>query len=512
MTAEPLIRPKPRGPKRKRRKTHLALADDAVRSRVAIYCRISLDRNKNELGVEAQEEYCRNLAERLGWTVVRVYVENDRTAYGHDGLTPVRPEFAKLMAALRGGLIDGIVTYQQDRLLREPSELEQLIRDVEQHDVAIRGVALGTIDLSTAAGRMQARNLVNYSNFESDLKGERVAASIDRRRRLGMWPNGVRLFGYLLGGELHPEESPALRQVAQQVLDGAPVAAMCTWLNEHGFTTTKGNPWSVTALKITLTNPRHAGWSVHYGELVARGQWTPQWDDATYEALVARLAYRTRGARPRRALLGRDLLLCGRCGKPMVTGQRSRPASKGKRAPKREAEKVRAYVCSRHPEHRAAGSCGGMNIAAEVVDRIVERYAYLKLNDPRVVERLRDKREVGHGPLYRRLHALRERHADLGELYRDPEAGDAREILRSRRQVANEVAELEQRLAAEIAADVAVQVPDPGTPWPTDLMARRKLIGLVVRQVRIMPGKPRVFDPTRVQIDPQPVVEEDDRG
>ena len=44
---------------------------------VAIYVRISKDAQARGLGVRDQEQDCRKLAERLGWIVYRVFVDND---------------------------------------------------------------------------------------------------------------------------------------------------------------------------------------------------------------------------------------------------------------------------------------------------------------------------------------------------------------------------------------------------------------------------------------------------
>ncbi len=49
-------------------------------SSVGIYCRISLDRDQEQLGVQRQEKDCRELAERLGWTVAKVYTDNSISA------------------------------------------------------------------------------------------------------------------------------------------------------------------------------------------------------------------------------------------------------------------------------------------------------------------------------------------------------------------------------------------------------------------------------------------------
>ncbi len=49
--------------------------------KAALYARISFDRSGNEVGVTTQASDCRVLAERLGWTVVRDFIENDTSAF-----------------------------------------------------------------------------------------------------------------------------------------------------------------------------------------------------------------------------------------------------------------------------------------------------------------------------------------------------------------------------------------------------------------------------------------------
>src|SRR2546426_865899 len=57
----------------------------AMPANAAVYCRISKDRTDAGLGVERQRGDCQGLADRLGWTVSDVYLDNDLSAY-----TPTR--------------------------------------------------------------------------------------------------------------------------------------------------------------------------------------------------------------------------------------------------------------------------------------------------------------------------------------------------------------------------------------------------------------------------------------
>src|SRR4051794_17470174 len=97
------------------------MAVDVVRA--GVYARISSDREADGLGVERQMEDCARLAERKGWRVVGQYVDNDVSAWSGKG----RPEYARLLADLQAGTINGLLVYDLDRLHRQPSELESFI-------------------------------------------------------------------------------------------------------------------------------------------------------------------------------------------------------------------------------------------------------------------------------------------------------------------------------------------------------------------------------------------------
>jgi len=91
--------------------------------RAAIYCRISLDRAGEGLGVERQETLCRKLAAERGWQVVEVYIDNDQSAFSGKA----RPAYDRLMHDLEVGLIDAVICLDVDRLTRRPAELEVFI-------------------------------------------------------------------------------------------------------------------------------------------------------------------------------------------------------------------------------------------------------------------------------------------------------------------------------------------------------------------------------------------------
>jgi DNA invertase Pin-like site-specific DNA recombinase len=87
----------------------------------AIYARISSDQDGTGLGVARQVKECRALAESRGWTVVEEFVDNDISAYS--GKT--RPQYQRMLTAMRDGRVTAVIVYHLDRLTRRPKELEE---------------------------------------------------------------------------------------------------------------------------------------------------------------------------------------------------------------------------------------------------------------------------------------------------------------------------------------------------------------------------------------------------
>src|SRR6476661_3988965 len=99
--------------------------------RAVIYTRISRDKSGEGLGVDRQEQACRVLAKNRGWTVVRVFAENDTSALKK------RPRYLEMIEFVKNGGADIIVSWAVDRLTRTPREIEDLIELSEATGVLI---------------------------------------------------------------------------------------------------------------------------------------------------------------------------------------------------------------------------------------------------------------------------------------------------------------------------------------------------------------------------------------
>src|SRR4051812_23914227 len=96
-------------------------------TRAAIYGRIGSNPRKDELGVRRQERECRELADREGFAVVAVHVDDDRSAYTGKR----RPGWEATRAGVENGTSQVLVAWPPDRLTRHPRELEDLVETLE---------------------------------------------------------------------------------------------------------------------------------------------------------------------------------------------------------------------------------------------------------------------------------------------------------------------------------------------------------------------------------------------
>lgn len=294
----------------------------------AIYCRISLDADGDELGVRRQEEDCRALAATLGMEVAEVYIDNDMGA-SNRSRAKRRPAYERMLDDARAGRVGALLAYSNSRLTRRPLELEGLITLHEQHGTIIDTVVSGKDDLSTADGRMVARIKASVDAAEAERISERVKRKHLENARAGRPVGGTRPFGWQADKvTIEPTEATLIRQAADDICRGIPLAHIVAAWNDAEVPTSRGADWSSQTVRQMLKSPRLAGYRVHQravaldaAGLPVRGQWQAILDEDQHRAVVARLSrVEGRSRIPRRGArhyLLTGLIRCGVCNGPM---------------------------------------------------------------------------------------------------------------------------------------------------------------------------------------------------
>ncbi|UNS98661.1 recombinase family protein [Streptomyces tubbatahanensis] len=258
--------------------------DEAVP--VVAYARISADTAKDNHGVEDQHAVNGQTAERLGWTIVHRYTDNDLSA-AKAGL--VRPDFEAMLRALKAGHLPdgqpvrGVVVLADDRLTRRAGDYERFVDALTYEEGRVFADAKGPKNLYSEDVESMGLFGVVISKMEVRKMQRRMRRSHRRRAEQGIPVGGKRAFGWKEDKlTLEPDEAKWLAKAARDVIAGKSLHSILREWQEAGLRTVNGKMWASRSLKLALWNPRMCGWRKHNGELVRDangvpvvGQWEP---------------------------------------------------------------------------------------------------------------------------------------------------------------------------------------------------------------------------------------------
>lgn len=439
----------------------------------AIYLRISQDRTGQALGVRRQEQDTLALAERLGWQVGEVYVENDTSA----SKGARRPVYQRMLADVESGARDGILVYSCDRLTRRLSELATFLDWRAQHDVPF--VTTEGDDSTTSSGRMIIGIKASVAQGEAERISERVARKWVQKAEAGL-PHGNRHRPYGFGPDriTHvPAEVKVIRQAVDRVLAGTTLTEVIADLRRRNVPTATGTTlWQRGALRSMLLNPRLAGLRVHQGQVVGKGVWAPIITVEQHEALVAML---TGGdGRPfgwgSRAHLLTGLLVCGCCG----TGMNS---------------STRSYQCVKD-----RGGCGSVAVNIERTDGLVEELMRLRMERAEIEVMPQDD----SAELDAEITRLAQKIEAIQGAY-DADELDTIDYARSMKVTRAKLTEATRARAASTASRAQVHAARGSVAWDTASLAqRRSILGLRIESIVVAKADKRGgrFDPARISV------------
>jgi site-specific DNA recombinase len=468
--------------------------------RAAIYVRISKDREGAGLGVERQETECRALAERLGWEVVAVHVDNDISAYSGKP----RPGYRAMLDAVRAGQVQAVLAWHTDRLHRRPIELEEFISLAEAKDLQVQTVKAGDLNLSTPSGRMVARMLGAAARNEVDQTRDRIRSQKRQAAAQGKYRGGPRPYGYESDGvTIRDDEAQIIKDATTAVLAGRTLSAIARDLREAGRTTPTGKRWDYDNVRDVLLRPRNAG-LISTGRpgregfaVGAKAEWPAIVERETWDGLYRLLTDPSRRQQDgtERRWLGTGIFTCGRCGAPMRVAPHG-----GSKA------KERGWAVSHHYRCTEAAH---LTIEVQRTDRFVLGAVAELLRDPRLVAAL-----TAPDP---HLDADRERRsalaARLAGFERDYEDGliDGRRFAKAAAKVEADLAEVEERIAASVQAHTSSAVlaaVNPGQAFLDAPLDVQRAVLRTVLAIEVLPsprrGMPWTSDRLRLTRPGQP--------
>jgi site-specific DNA recombinase len=467
--------------------------------KVAIYARQSVDRTGDELAVTRQEEDARTLAQLRGWQIVRVLIDNDKSAKGHIS----RPGFEALLELLERGDAEGVIAWDLTRLTRNRRDQLRLIETCEKRSVTIALVRGSDIDMSTPAGRLVADILSAQARHEIDQKSDRQRRALLQAAERGERVGGRKPFGYEQDGvTIIPEEADAIRWGFNAVNAGVSLAEIAREWNRRGHSGQR-RPWAWDSVRAVLTNPRYYGRRI-LRDGVSRSSEIIVDAPAAWEAIVEEEVWRAaqdvfsgraavtppRGAK--RLLTG--LGLCGGCGATVHAGG--------------AFGRYPMYRCSaytRSPDGKADRSVTHVTRKALPVEAYVCDVAVGWLSRPEAADLVIDRGHPDAKALREQAATLRDRRENLAVDYADGT------LTKSQMRTANErlsaqIAEIEAQLADAGRVDALgplIAAADVAAAWRALSVAQQRVVIDMLMTVRLdPPGRGvRVFRPETVRIE-----------
>jgi site-specific DNA recombinase len=487
--------------------------------RSGIYLRISDDREGCELGVGRQQEDCLSLSERLHCVVYDIYKDNDIGASTRS--RKPRPDYQRLLADARAGVIDTIIAYTSGRLTRRPREHEDQIELAEQYGIQFRYIASPSFDLNTAAGRRIARMLAANDAGEAEDISERVARAKRGNAVRGQYMGGARAFGFegpikengvvVNRGRINvavlEDEKAIWCDLVSRVVLGEHEMDLVRDLNERGIPSPQGARWRIGNLRQLLTrrryvifdpvghqtdcpclnNPDGSGTLVHHG-ISHRAVWPGFITTDVHEQLLAAFKDASQpwahGLAKGRTYLLTGFTFCGRCGTVMY----------GKRRKLGEGRYQRRYVCCGHDNHGARLGCGKVFRDSEALEAFVTAAVFERFDSPEVARALAPKEDEDRAQVWSQQLAGHKAHRQrlVAEYGRGEHTKADYKIMLAAADDAIETAQTE--LGKLHARKVAGAIPASGLldeVWQNSSIDwRRNVIRLIVDRIVIHPRKP----------------------
>lgn len=456
---------------------------------VAIYARISQDRDGEGLGVLRQLSDCRTEAARRGWTVGDEYVDDDISAYSGKE----RPGYQQMLKDLASGARDGVIVWHLDRLHRRPIELEEFVQVCSKAGINQVVTLHGDFNLGSGDGLLVARLLAAVAANESDSKrrrGKRKALEVAQSGKPHMG-GGFRPFGYQPDRiSIEPAEAQVLLEVAQRILAGESLPSVCRWLEAEGVRTSGGNLWRPQVLRSALLNPRYQGLRTYKGEILGPAQWPALFPEGMGERLNTLLTDpKRRTNRSARRYLLSGMCRCSKCGNKLFSMMRY---------------ETRRYLCRSGP---GFNGCGSVTITAAPIEEIIAEAVLFRLDTPELEAVLNGKAlQAPHTTaLQASVDADVAQLEELAQLYAD-RAITAAEWIQARKTIEARLANTRKRLVSAMGAQDAFHYIGQGSAlrsqWPSlNLDRQRAIVKAVLDHVIIHPGKmgTRYVDPQRAE-------------
>ena len=304
---------------------------------VALYARVSSDRQDVDLSVAAQLRALRDHAEKNGHVVVREYVDEAESGWVDD-----RPQFNKMIEEARfpDAAFREILVWKFSRFTRKREHAVAYKSMLRMRGVRVVSITENADD--TPSGKLLEGIIESVDEFYSENLAQEVCRGMREAASRGFWVASKTPYGYrrvmVQDGakkrpKLEPDEETAyvVKRIFELADTGKGMLDVARTLNGEGISSPTGKLWSNNAVHFILTNEVYTGTLV-WGTAATDGA-DPVRVERAFPYIVSKAQFRRVNARmrsrsprithPRRvasSYMFSGLVKCHRC-ETLLSGQ-----------------------------------------------------------------------------------------------------------------------------------------------------------------------------------------------
>lgn len=355
---------------------------------VAIYLRVSTVRQaEGDLSIPDQRRQLEDYFKAKEWKIVAEYVEP-----GASATDDRRPEFQRMIdqATQKHPPFTIVLVHSYSRFFRDAIQSGLYQRKLEKNGVSVVSI---TQDFGDGANGELLKTIVGaVDQHQSAENAKHTLRGMQENARQGFWNGSPPPFGYQIVDaekrgdktkrklEIKESEAKIVRLIYEKYSgskSGQPIGvkATTTWLNEQGYRTRRGRPFSVGSVHRILTSETYAGtyWfnktDSKTGQDKPRNEWVAMASPVIipkdkFDSIQAQLSSRQPKKVAPRLLSSPNLLTgiakCSKCSSPMML--RTGTGKMG--------QIYRYYTCSGHAL-KGKTTCTGQSIRMDQLDTVV---------------------------------------------------------------------------------------------------------------------------------------------
>ena len=352
-----------------------------AKERAVIYARYS-SHNQTEQSIEGQLAKGHEFAAARGYTVVHEYC--DRAVSGR---TDNREAFQRMLSDTSKHQFDVIIVWKVDRFGRNREEIAFNKHRCKSNGVRVEYVAENLPDSPEAVILESVlEGMAEYYSLQLSQNVKRGQLESARKCQYvgGLMPLGYRADPQTMRYVPDEKTAPVVRLIFDMYAKGAIEAEIIRHLNEHGYRTPRGRPYTKSALATVLHNEKYIGVYTYRAEsetIRVEGGVPALVDKDTFDKVQELMKIHRRApssAWTKQDYILSDKLFCGHCGTRMV----------GESGFSHTGVKHSYYACQqKRKEHK----CNKKSVRQDWIEGIVIEHVKSLLQDTELLELLADK-------------------------------------------------------------------------------------------------------------------------